>query len=109
MSRAFVEAVRSINDVVEENKKAGWLFCDSPEYIDAKNNRLSDFCWEISEYTVVVSVQYGKEKIKSFTYEFIVTEQNSIVLCSNIDESLFSILKDYYRVPRASKSSIVVI
>ena len=85
------------------------LLRNSPEYIDAKNNLLSDFFWEIGEYTVVVSVKYGKEKTKSFTYEFVVTEQDSIELRSNIDESLISNIKDYYRVPRAFKSPIVVI
>ena len=45
----------------------------------------------------------------SFTYEFVVTEQDSIELRSNIDESLISNLKDYYRVPRAFKSPIVQI
>ena len=85
------------------------LFCSSPEYIDAKNNLLSDFFWEFGEYIVVVSVKYGKEKSKEFSYEFIVTEQNSIELRSNIDESLISNLKDYYHVPRAFNAPMVVI
>ncbi len=85
------------------------LFCSSPEYIDAKNNLLSDFFWEIGEYTVVVSVKYGKEKSEEFSYEFIVTEQNSIELRSNIDESLISNLKDHYHVPRAFNAPMVVI
>ena len=65
--------------------------------------------WEIGEYTLVVSVKYGKGKSKDYSYEFIVTEQNSIELRSNIDESLISNLKDYYHVPCAFNTPIVVI
>ena len=52
---------------------------------------------------------YGKEKSEEFSYEFIVTEQNSIELRSNIDESLISNLKDHYPVPRAFNAPMVVI
>ena len=84
-------------------------FCKSPEYIDAKNSLLSDFFWEIGKYSVDVVVEYGKQKIRTFSYEFTVTEQNSMDLRSNIDESLIAKLKEFYRVPWTFKSPLVEI
>lgn len=84
-------------------------FCKSPEYIDAKNSLLSDFFWEIGKYSVDVVVEYGKQKTRTFSYEFTVTEQNSMDLRNNIDESLITKLKEYYRVAWAFKSPLVEI
>ncbi len=85
------------------------LFSKSPEYIDAKNSLLGDFFWEVGKYSAVVTVEYDKQKTKSFSYEFNVTEQNSMDLRANIDESLIIKLKDHYRVPWAFKSPLVAI
>lgn len=85
------------------------LFCKSPEYLGAKNTLMSDFFWEIGKYSVVVTVEYGKGKTKTFSYEFTVTEQNSMDLRTNIDESLIAKLKEHYRVPWAFKLPLVEI
>lgn len=82
-------------------------FRKSPEYIDAKNSLLSDFFWEVGKYSVDVAVEYGKQKTCTFSYEFTVTEQNSMDLRNNIDESLVTKLKEYYHVPWAFKSPMV--
>ncbi len=81
----------------------------SPEYIDAKNNLLGDFFWEIGKYSADVTVEYDKQKTKTFSFDFSVSEQNSMDLRNNIDESLITKLKDYYHVPWAFKSPIVEI
>ena len=70
---------------------------------------LSDFFWEIGKYSVDVAVEYGKQKTRTFSYEFTVTEQNSMDLRNNIDESLIAKLKEYYRMPLAFKSPLVEI
>ena len=85
------------------------IFSKSPEYIDAKNSLSNEFYWEIGKYSVDVSVEYNKRKAKTFSYEFTVTEQNSMDLRNNIDESLIAKLKEYYRVPWAFKSPLVEI
>lgn len=84
-------------------------FRKSAEYIDAKNGILGDFFWEIGEYSVDVIVEYGKQKIQTFSCGFAVTEQNSMDLRNNIDESLNAKLKEHYRVPWAFKSARVEI
>ena len=94
------------NHTFDEAKSA---FYKSPEYMDAKNSLLSDFFWEIGKYSVDVAVEYGKQKTRTFSYEFTVTEQNSMDLRNNIDESLIAKLKEYYRVPWAFKSPLVEI
>lgn len=85
------------------------LFCESTKYLDAKNTLLSDFFWEIGKYSVVVSVEYDKNKNKTFSYQFTVTEQDSMDLRTNIDESLIIKLKEYYRIPLAFKTPLVEI
>ena len=79
----------------------------SPEYIDAKNIVLNDFYWEIGKYTAKVSIEYGKQKTKTFSYCFTVSEQSYIDLRNNIDESLIIKLKEAYCMPLAFKSSMV--
>lgn len=79
----------------------------SPEYIDAKNTILSDFYWEIGKYTIDVSIEYGQRKMKTFSFDFTVSEQNNSDLSNNIDESLITKLKEGYRVPLAFKTPIV--
>lgn len=81
----------------------------TPEYLDAKNELLNDFFWEIGKYSVAVSVEYDKRKTKTFSYGFTVTEQDSMDLRSNIDESLIIKLKECYRVPRSFHSPLVEI
>lgn len=81
----------------------------SPDYIDAKNNLLTEFFWEIGRYTAEVTVEFGKTRKKAFIYEFEVSEQNSLDLRKNIDESLNAKVKDFYRVPLAFTSPMVEI
>lgn len=83
--------------------------CKLHEYIDAKNSLSSEFFWEIGKYSVDVILEYGKQKTKTFSYEFNVTEQNSMDLRSNIDESLIAKLKEHYRMPWAFKFPLVEI
>lgn len=85
------------------------FFTKSPEYIDAKNNLLNDFVWEVGKYTADIIVEYGKHKEKMYSYEFSVSEQNSIDLRNNIDEALIVNLKSAYQVPLAFKSPMVEI
>ena len=82
-------------------------FSKSPEYIDAKNNILSDFYWEIGKYTVDVSVDYNNRKTKSFSFDITVSEQDYTDLRNNIDESLIIKLKEYYHIPLAFSSPMV--
>ena len=84
-------------------------FSKTPEYTDAKNNLLGDFYWEIGKYSADITVSYDKQKTKTFSYEFTVSEQNSMELRNNIDESLITKLKEHYRVPWAFKSPMVEI
>ena len=84
-------------------------FSKSPEYIDAKNSLLSDFYWEIGNYSVDVSVEYDKQKVKTFLFEFTVSEQDYNDLRSNIDESLITKLKDFYSVRWTFRSPMVEI
>ena len=81
----------------------------SPEYLDAKNNVLGDFFWEIGQYMVDVSVEYGKQKTKTFSFDFTVSEQDYNDLRSNIDESLIAKLKDFYSVRWSFRSPMVEI
>lgn len=81
----------------------------SPEYLDAKNNVFGDFYWEIGQYMVDVSVEYGKQKTKTFSFDFTVSEQDYNDLRSNIDESLIAKLKDFYSVRWSFRSPMVEI
>ena len=83
------------------------VFSKSSEYINAKNSLLSDFYWEIGKYTVDVSVDYDKQKAKTFSFDFTVSEQNYSDLRNNIDVSLIIKLKEYYHVPLAFSSPMV--
>lgn len=105
------DLVPHIQKIIQDQPydKALSLFSKSSEYIDAKNSLLGDFFWEVGKYSAVVTVEYDKQKTKSFSYEFNVTEQNSMDLRANIDESLIIKLKDHYRVPWAFKSPLVEI
>lgn len=82
-------------------------FTKTPEYIDAKNSLLSDFYWEIGKYIAVVSIEYDKRKTKVFSYEFDVSEQNSLILRQNIDESLIATVKNAYSIPLTFQASFV--
>lgn len=84
-------------------------FSKFPEYIDAKNSLLSDFYWEIGNYTVDISVDYDKRKTKTFSFDFTVSEQDYTDLRNNIDESLIIKLKEYYHVLPAFRSPMVEI
>ena len=85
------------------------IFTKSPDYIDAKNNLLNDFVWDVGKYTADIIVEYGKHKEKMYSYELSVSEQNSIDLRNNIDEALIVNLKSAYQVPLAFKSPMVEI
>ena len=85
------------------------IFTKSPEYIDAKNNLLNDFVWDVGKYTANIIVEYGKNKEKMYSYEFSVTEQNSMDLRNDIDETLIVSLKSSYQVPLAFKYPTVEI
>lgn len=82
-------------------------FCKDSRYIDAKNSLLNDFYWEIGKYAVDVYVEYDKRKPKTFAFDFTVTEQDHNDLCTNIDESLITKLKDLYNERWAFKTPIV--
>jgi len=82
-------------------------FSKSPEYIDAKNSILSEFFWEIGKYSADIKVEYDKQKSKTFAYEFTVTEQNSMDLRNNIDESLIAKLKERYMMSLAFRAPMV--
>ena len=101
----------SIQQIVNDHSydEAIALFSKSSEYIDAKNNLLSDFFWEIGKYSVIVTVEYDKRKKKEFSYEFTVTEQNSMDLRANIDETLIAKVKEKYQVQLALNFPIVEI
>lgn len=83
------------------------VFSRSPEYVDAKNNLMSEFYWEIGKYDIDVSVEYDKRKKKTFSFEFNVSEQDYNDLHSNIDESLIVSFKDCYNMRCAFRSPIV--
>ncbi len=89
----------SIQQIIPEHsyEQARVVFFKSPEYIEAKNNLLSDFFWEIGKYSLDVFVEYGKQKNKRFSYEFAVSPQNSIDLRNDLDEVLISQLKMQYQ------------
>jgi len=93
---------RSYNDACAD-------YCKSPEYIEAKNSLLSDFLWEIGEYYVDVTVEYGNKKELIFKYKFFVSEKDSVDLRNNIDESLIAKAKEYYQVQLAFNSPRVEI
>lgn len=82
-------------------------YSKSPEYIDAKNNLLGEFYWEIGKYMVDVFVEYDRRQTKSFSLDFAVSEQDYLDLRSNIDEALIAKLKEFYRVQWAFKSPLV--
>jgi hypothetical protein len=91
---------RSYNEAISD-------YCKSPEYIDAKNSLSSDFFWEIGEYYVDIIIEYGKQKTETFSYKFSVSEQNSMDLRKNIDESLIAKAKEYCQVPLAFNTPTV--
>lgn len=85
------------------------IFSESSEYIDAKNNLLSDFFWEIGKYSADIIVEYNQKKTKTFSYEFAVSEQNYMDLRNNIDESLITSIKNFYKVSPGFKSPMIEI
>ena len=84
-------------------------FSQTTAFIDAKNSILSDFFWEIGKYTADITVEYNKKTSKTFAYEFTVSEQDSMELRNDIEESLMAALKEYYHVPHAFKAPLVEI
>jgi len=90
----------AIQNVVPEHnyEEAYSVLSKTAEFINARNQIMNDFFWEIGKYHVDVMVEYDKQKTKSFPLEFSVTEQNSNELRNNIDKALIVKLKDYYRV-----------
>ena len=60
-------------------------------------------------YSVDVVLEFNKQKTRTFSYEFTVTEQNYMDLNNNIDELLIMKLKEHYHVPLAFKSTLVEI
>ena len=70
---------------------------------------MSDFFWEIGKYTADITVEYNKKTSKTFSYEFTVSEQDSMELRNDIEESLMAALKEYYHVPHAFKAPLVEI
>ena len=84
-------------------------FSKLPEYVVTQHSLLNDFYWEIGKYAVDVSVEYGKRKMKTFSFNFTVSEQDFSDLSSNIDESLIAQLKDNYSVQRAFSAPLVEI
>lgn len=73
-------------------------FSTSSSYIGAKGQITNDCFWEAGKYTVDIVVEYGKQDVKLFPYEFSVSEHNYFELQKNIDEILISQLKSHYRV-----------
>lgn len=71
-------------------------FLTSASYIGAKSQITNDLFWEIGKYNVDIVVEYGKQYVKSFPYEFSVSEQNYLELQANINEILINKLKTHY-------------
>lgn len=82
-------------------------FIKSPEFLSAKSQVANDFFWEIGKYSLDIIVEYSKNKSKTFTYEFSVSEHDSMELRNNIDESIITQVKSYYSVRYAYRSPLV--
>ena len=95
------------NFVNKPYKEAIEICTKTPEYMDAKNSMLSDFYWEIGKYNAVVIIEYDKQKKKEFSYEFEVSDQSSLSLRHNIDESLIAEVKNANRVPLSFQAPFV--
>jgi len=70
----------------------------SASYINAKGQITNECFWETGKYAVDIIVEYGEQDVKSFPYEFYISEQNYFELQKNIDEILITQLKINYRV-----------
>lgn len=84
-------------------------FLTSASYIGAKSQITNDYFWEIGKYSVDIVVEYGKKNVKSFPYEFSVSEQNYFELQKNIDEILIAQMKSHYGVSSKFYSPIIEI
>lgn len=68
-----------------------------PEYLESKNNILSDNYWDIGKYIANINIEYNNNKNKTFSYEFTLSEQNYEELRRNADEILTIKLKELYK------------
>ena len=102
--------IPSIQKMIIEDKtydRALSILLKSDKYRDAKNELLSEFFWEIGKYKVDVTVEYGKQNQKVFSYEFSVSELEYMELKKNIDEALIVHLKQCYSKPLDFKTPTV--
>ena len=82
-------------------------FLKSPSYMSAKSQIINEFFWEAGQYTVEIVVEYGKQSVGIFTYDFSVSEQNYCNMQNNIDEILIAQLKSYYQIKPNFYSPII--
>lgn len=74
-----------------------------PEFATAKTTLEKEFYWEIGKYDVDIEVRYEKKTVH-FYYQIIIDETQNTELKQNIEESLISPIKDFYRIPRNYKN-----
>lgn len=88
-------------------KEAFATLCKSNEYIEATHYLQDVFFWEIGKYSADVIIEYDKNKQKTFSLEFDVSESCYTTLRHNIEESLTTEMKRLCGIPFAFQSSKV--
>lgn len=89
------EAIHTINLSNKSYDEASKEFVLLDEYKDIKNAMEQEMFWIISEYEMILEVEYDENKV-FFIYYFDVSNENVDDLKHNMDETIMSLLKNKY-------------
>ena len=102
----LTQKVMQIGVSAQDYNTAKQAVMNMPEYIEAKTAFEKEYFWEIGKYDVVITAQYSNKTV-IFKHGFRIDKDEYDKLQANIDEILFSNVKNAYRVPLAIQSVFV--
>lgn len=92
------EAIHTIDVSNKCYNEAYKEFVTLDEYKDIKSAMEKEMFWIISEYEMILEVEYAEEKV-SFNYNFSVSNENMEDMKHNMEETITSSLKNMYNIP----------
>ena len=77
-------------------ENARYNFRTTPEYQKAKEELLESFYWKVSQYVLRISVHYGDDAIKDFSYKFSLDQAEIAELRKDIERAMDCAIDNLY-------------
>lgn len=85
------------------------FFSSKQIYIDAKNEILEEYYWNLGTYSMDITIVYDNNESAKFSYTFEIKEHEFDQLRNNVNEMLTIGLKEFYKIPWSLKSPTVTL